>query len=780
MDAKAVQLEEADGRLVVANGLLEVRCDLAAGTWDCRGQGATASGICLRVQAGGEWFATRGVPVERWEQATLADGLGEALQLTLHHRVQGGGVGLAQVLTVYRARPCLAVEVRVTNGSDVPVPIGGICPAWIDAEEGGRLDLGPGVASSKLYLESNNIYGAAVVDLAGGADRVHQSGWLGLVYNPESEVCLLGGFATAGPALGKVVTCYRPEVGIARWYGVCQYDDLLLAPGQTLASERFWIDLCPDPFAALETFADAVAVANRIEAIEAPQALWCSWYAYRLRLTEDDVLRNARVVAERFRPYGVTVMQLDYGWNHLDTPGEWSHHRERFSHGLSWLRERLEAMGLDLGLWLAPFIVFEGCGFCRQHPNCVIRDPQGRPAPWQTDWPWEPKVPIYDLDLRTEEARGFVTRVFAELAALGIGYVKLDFLNGPSAGPLSFEHGIPNEVRVRDGERTRIGLSLVRQALGQGSYVLACNVPHSHCLGLASATFAALDVGNAYLGAEASWQHFRKRTSSFAARYYQQGKLWRNDPDVVYLGGNPPDFSPVCDLGEARARLTAAALSGGPAVLGDNLAALPPERLEMHTLCLPPYGVAARPVDLFDNPYPRVWDLRVDADWGQWHVVGVFNYEADAGAVNVAFGDLGLASGQTCLVWEFWEGRFHGLHDGAVAVTVPGRDARLLVVKPAPPAPTVLSTSFHVTQGGVELSGVRWDDGEGRLAGTCRRAPGARGELVLWAPEGYRLEGCRRLDGGDPPDTREVASGVWKVHLELVGASVGWEARFGR
>jgi alpha-galactosidase len=784
---RPVEVQEKDKILKFRNGLLTVDYHLKDGSWGIAVSHSVpfrGTGLFAWAEVNGQWVETRGHPVEGWRREDVANSLGEGMRIELLHRIREVPVDVTLAVSIYRRRPSLLLEVSVKNRSGETLRIGKLCPVEIDAARGGGLFLGEGLDRAKFYQDSNNIHGAVVRNLVqAGAEEeaprvTHQSGWAGLIFNPQSRTSLLGGFLTVQKALGKIEAQYHPKQGIARWSAACQYDGLELGAGEEVRSEKLYLAIGPDPFQALETFADVVAAENDIPLRRETPALWCSWYPYRLKLTEEEVLKNARVIAERFSDYGVRLLQLDYGWNDEDTPGNWSHNKDRFPHGLRWLVEQLQSVGLELGLWIAPFTVFEQSGFFRSHPDCVVRDSRGAPSLWQTPWPWEPKQNIYDLDVRKKEAQEFLSRTFGELTALGIGYFKMDFLNGPSAGPLSFVHGIRNEDRVRDGERMRIGLSLIRKTVGDQVYLLGCNFPHSHGLGLVSAVFGALDVGNAYFGQEESWRHCRRRTSSLIGRYYQQKKFWHLDPDVLYLGGNPPDFSPLPDIGEARLRATAVALSGGPVLLGDNLAQLPEERLAICHLCLPAYGRPARPVDLFSNDHPRVWDLKVETDWGKWDVVGLFNYENRAVVIPVDMADLGLRSERQYLVWEFWRQTLLEGHDHRIEVEIPARDVCLVLIKEVPRRPVLLSTDLHLSQGGVEVSQVEWDGRRRVLRGVCHRRPGTRGALIFYVPDGFAIAECRIA--GEEILPCAVASNVWKVEVEFHEKDLRWQIAFHR
>lgn len=808
---RSVSVREArkGAELVVTNGLLRVRYFLREGRWDLELEDGTpfsAQGLFARALVNGQWVATRGNRVQSWKEERLADSLGRGKRIELSFGALGS-VELRKVFRIYEKRPSVFLEILLSNPGGETVRVGELRPAEAARSQGSALSLGEGLESARVFRESNNVCASVVRSIkepgdspssasfsqrgeatAGGSS--HRSGWLGLVYNPVSKTAFLGGFLSVDTALGKTVTRYDAGL-IDEWYASCKYDGLELPPGRELRSERCYLDARRDPFVSLETFADVVAAENRLPPVGSTPALWCSWYPYRLKLTEEEVLKNAEVVAKCFRHYGVEVMQLDYGWNDRDIPGDWSHNRERFPHGLPWLVGKLEAMGLKLGLWIAPLAVFEGSDFFRSNPDSVIKDTQGRPSPWQTEWPWEPKQKIYDLDMEREESRKFIERTFRDLASAGVRYFKMDFLNGPSTAPLSFTNGIKNEDRVRDGERVRKGLAVVRNTVGTSAYLLACNLPHSHSLGIVDAVFDSMDVGNSYFDREESWQHFRRRTSGLACRYYQQKRLWHNDPDVIYVGGNPPDFSPVSSPAEARMRVTAVALSGGPVLLGDNLHKLPEERLAMYELCLPPYGRPARPVDLFTSDYPRIWDLTVETDWGAWHVVGLFNFEKEAASVPIVPSDLGLSDSRRYLVWEFWERTFLGTRQGRFEVEVPGRDARVIAIRETSNHPQLLSTTFHLSQGGVEAARVKWDSRRRTLGGECARAPGARGDLIVSVPEGFlplsfETGGAAAGVADAATDAtaiaadlmEEVAPGIWKAGLAIEGTSATWRMRF--
>jgi hypothetical protein len=79
-----------------------------------------------------------------------------------------------------------------------------------------------------------------------------------------------------------------------------------------------------------------------------------------------------------------------------------------------------------------------------------------------------------------------------------------------------------------------------------------------------------------------------------------------------------------------------------------------------------------------------------------------------------------------------------------------------------PAHPWVLATNLHLTQGGVELKGVRYEDSTERLEGEASRHAGAKGQVVIYVPQGYKIQsasGAYRVG--------EESSGAQVAHLQL-------------
>ncbi len=157
------------------------------------------------------------------------------------------------------------------------------------------------------------------------------------------------------------------------------------------------------------------------------------WWAYEDRhINEETILANARIA----KALGVETVMLDAGWFGSDDDteewflvrGDWDRvNRDRFPHGLAWLRERLEEIGMGLGIWCE----LEGLGvestLLKEHPEyAALRDGENLgcvcfASPAVQEWAYET-----------------MCRLFEQCGAL---YWKLDFNLDPGLGCNAPGHG---------------------------------------------------------------------------------------------------------------------------------------------------------------------------------------------------------------------------------------------------------------------------------------------------------------------------------------------------
>ena len=79
-------------------------------------------------------------------------------------------------------------------------------------------------------------------------------------------------------------------------------------------------------------------------------------------------------------------------------------------------------------------------------------------------------------------------------------------------------------------------------------------------------------------------------------------------------------------MDQARCIGTFVAISGGMITNSDKLYELPHERVNILKSILPVYGKVAKPIDLFENIDPQIFNLKIDKDFDSWDILCVFNW----------------------------------------------------------------------------------------------------------------------------------------------------------
>jgi alpha-galactosidase len=262
------------------------------------------------------------------------------------------------------------------------------------------------------------------------------------------------------------------------------------------------------PHPALTSFGDRFGAANGARTEASAPRVWCTWYRYFETVTAADVQENLRAIDERELP--IDVVQIDDGWS-LGT-GEWTKPNPRFGS----LPESVAAIrdsGRRAGVWLAPFCVGSRSDLAQRNPDWLT-GPSG--YNWGDD--------LVGLDLTHPDVRDYLAEVFSGLRDLGVDYLKLDFLYSGAVPAARHEQDITAIAAYRSG------LALVREVMGDQTYILGCGAPILPSVGLVDAMRVSPDTFHE--GGEDGSQGLRGRMS-LEARAWQHGRLWTTDPDCL-------------------------------------------------------------------------------------------------------------------------------------------------------------------------------------------------------------------------------------------------------
>jgi len=677
----------------------------------------------------------------------------------------------------------------VRNRSDEPVRLDFIQPLTLRTAAAGRFRLGSNTNHIKALVMSPVAggYNTRIEDFQGDVRPVEYviqdrtagvtSSGLTALYLPDEKVALVMGYLDFSVQTGTFNVQHGGPPGrreITELTAELEYLKTV-APGETVRLAPLWLAAGNEPFELLERYAYRLRNNMHIKLPKSVPCGWISWYAYRESLNERIVRANVRVQARTMRDLGGTLCHLDLGWNSGNRPGDWLETDKRYPDGIQKLCRGFINDGFQVALWSTPLVVSEKSRVAIEHPEWFLRDRSGKPVSFGK-WYWEPMEECYCLDPSLQEVQEHVRKIYETLRGWGVTAFKLDFSaafdpgfgNGP--GPDAIRKPITYAGQsVTRMEACRKIYGIIRQAIGD-AHMTVCNAPWQGVVGIADSIFLANDIGN-LTDSESrderpnrrNWDYFRERTRQVFVRYFFNGKVWWGNPDCFVAENDAPE-------NYTRARLQVVMLAGGQYKCSNQLPDWKPERMKMFLKGLPWYGKAACPVDLFESDYPAILDLPVHTVWGDWHVIGLFNWENRPRRLSFKLGKLRPEVRGKQLVWDFWEKRFLGIFSSECFVKLPAESATLLCVRPVSDHPTVLATDIHFTMGGVEIPDCSWDEKKRWLFGLARRKKGDTGNLFFYLPAGYKHKNASRI--------REGSGSVLPLKLRFKKTEQPWLVQF--
>ncbi len=640
-----------------------------------------------------------------------------------------------------------------------------------------------------------------------------------VIYDRRARQALLAGFESSERWMGT----FRLEQDAAGrpvgWFVEYDTGEVRIEPGESWAMEPLWLKISEDPWRLLEEYADRAAARHPIDVPPRPPVSWCSWYPYRLGVTADRLMETARIAAARLKPLGLSIIEADLGWEKDWLPNEYEENAQ-FAEGLGALATRLRGLGLELGVWKAPFMISEFSALYREHPDWLIPGEEGQPRSIWT-WYWEPHGRVFVLDLSHPQAREWAAGQIRTLRDKGIRYFKFDFIGCVSGTEALRRH----DVRVVTGggtEAARKAAALIREAVGD-AWIVNCGGPEMPGTGHWPLLYVCQDTGNTGV----IKPEFQKANHQALAGHLFKNRRWGWIQPSCLCVGLPGT------LDEARLRATVTFLSGGQVDISDTLTTLPEERWRVLQATLPVMGMSAKPVDLFDpvdysdrydyagtckgeaesgnkaqETMPgSVWHLPVKSDWDEWALVAFFAFETTSPNEHpklVRFGlplaRLGLDARDQWMAYEFWDGQalgdlpggrrnvkayrhpgdfqdlLVGDEPGRLDISYCGLGCKLICLRRRRPHPWVIGTGFHQSCG-AELSGVTWRESTRELTGWLNRPPGETGNLVL---DGAGQCPVEARVAGRVAIPRPGAHGSWVLSIQTETDITPWSVCFAK
>ena len=681
--------------------------------------------------------------------------------------------GSADSIQIFPGLPFVLYNAVITNPEKTPVVVNKVPLFDADLQPGQPLDALVGLGTGGL-----NPLARSPASFA----------WL-TIADPRSRTGIVAGWLTHERGTGVVTTAIKD--GRLGMEARLEYGCLRLEPGKAIRTETFALGWFADARLGMESWADAVAKRLAITLPPMP-IVYCTWYdnVHGGSSDEKHLAELAAFAAKELKPYGLSCVQIDDGWQLGDSKGNGSaknfsqyNPHGAYGSGMKATADNLATHGFTAGLWILPFGGSWNDPFFAEHQDWFAkRKDDGKPY----DTPWGGTA----LDMTHPGARAFVAgEIRQAVHDWGYHYLKLDGLStGLAVKPMyvedswkedGFGDAVFHDPTKTNVDAFRDGLRLVREAAGPGAFILGCCAPQN--MRSYAGVFGLVNAMRMGPDNDGSWSGWRGSCDFGSRNYHLNGRIWWSDPDPMYVRASIP-------LDSARCIASWNSISGQMISLSDWLPGLPADRIDIIRRTIPSHGVTARPIDLLTTWPPRQWQVTDQRrDHQRRDVVGLFNWSYKAEDSTVALADLGLPPAEECIAFDFWNRIFLRPFTGALTVNVPGAACRVLAVRPLLAHPFLISTSRHVAQGIVEVTKEAWDDQGNALFGSSAVVAGDAYELrvVAIAPAaGWTLIGSALSPADVAAGGTIAATGtnglIRAVITSPVSRDVTWTLRFAR
>jgi alpha-galactosidase len=695
----------------------------------------------------------------------------------------GGGLRVRIDWCLPLRRPFLIWKATLTNRGGAPLSIDAIdlCrtgPRY-GAAGGVRLPIGP--ARRAMFVN-----GWQTWSFAGGlrsADRqpgpkfgpVNTAMSVGTARRPSgkpghfvSEMFTAIGEETGRDNLVAGFLAQREQFGLVEtWLGdenlslrmEADADGVRLDAGKSLSTDRacLWLGAA----ASAADYFDAAARENRARAKRAAPEGWSSWYYYYSAVRQADLERNIAAAAALQPRLPLRLIQLDDGFQ--AEVGDWYERNKKFPAPMGELSARIRRAGFLPGVWLSPFLIRLASHTARDHPDWLAGKARGVMSNVNPAGVRETR----SLDVTRPEVLDHVRRLIrTAVRDWKFPFLKLDFLYLPAA----------KGVRLYDQTLTRAqalrkALEQIREAAGEGAYLLGCGCPLGSGIGIFDAMRIGPDVdsiwkpnlfhqtwaGRGDPTIPAAWNAVR----NMLARAPLHRRWWWNDPDCLLARDRETRLTPD----ERRTLATAIALSGGMVLLSDNLGALSNAAIRLAQVLFPPLHRAADLPSWRGEAASSTAVLPMIGPQGKWWVIGVFNWGDRPAGRFVDVRELTGLHGEAT-AFSFWDERLLSTAGGQLGfAAVPAHGVILLAVRPKGIAPQYVGSNLHYSQGS---EAAEWKPSRESLRTVIRLGREAEGAVWLALPG---EPASAELDG-KPVAPREIAEKIWKFPVRIAGEGV--------
>ncbi|MGB9422607.1 MAG: PKD domain-containing protein [Candidatus Acidiferrum sp.] len=732
------------------------------------------------------WIRSNEYPKHEIAGSDFEDPLGQGRQATVTSSGLPDRPDLTYTIRVYENRPFGQIEVQVQNHSERSFEVQSI--RSVEAVGNEILNLHGNPGSDRVLSDSfsEDWPPLRIYDLGKAPNGIHRAVGSQLIYNQQSHQSLFFGALTSnrlltilhlktqpGPAGPNIVGYTVDSTGTTEIQATDEESGLREGPrenlielnlplpnGKSLSAERLLFAVGSDYHAQLENYGAAVKELHHSRIPEQNMLGWWSWTAFYTKITEGNTFTNALWLAEHLKELGYNYFHFDLGYGF--SRGEYATtNASQFPHGMWRLTHRIADLGLKVGVWTAPFEVGARSSIYEQHKDWLVHNLSGKPIQITTAEEAPTTEAVFVLDTTNPGAQEFLRQTYSTLVReWGVKYIKLDFMDNTAIEGYYFR---PYTTAL---EAQRIGLQVIREAVGDTVLVDKDGSPMLNAVGLVDDGRVSQDTGH-------SFARSKEAAPGIAARYYMHRNFFINDPDAFTVSRQLLEERKIeapLTLHEAQVSIALSAISGGMYEIGDDLPTLGrdsdrvalvenPELLQMAAL-----GRAAIPVDLLtyssEDKQPSVFLLHEDT---RQSILAVFNWTEHPRSHRLLFSELGLSADHSYNLKDILESSTRLSAEGdSIHLEQPGHSVKLIKIVDATFPPAAPSVTVHVPDHakvnedirftadvdplGVPALAYHWDFGDGtsergRQVGHAYTMPGHyMVQLVIEGVDGVPAE----------------------------------------
>jgi alpha-galactosidase len=636
----------------------------ADGAYSIATPGITGAVIRSEVEAevGARVLRSSAYPQHRIVQSEFQDEFGSGSTLTVTHTGLSGTPDLVCIVRLFRDQSWGEIEVKLVNTTDQAISVQAI--RAVHATDAPFISLNGPVSADRILSDSysEDRPQLAIRELGDAPKGMHRAVGSQLIYNRQSGQSLFLGALTSD----RLLTIFHlKEQGAGVHTSILSYEavatgtteimkgeslkdsppseqvnlSLRVNSGDSLSSERLMFAVGLDYHAQLEQYGRVVGLLHKAR-VNAPTPIgWWSWTAYYFGLNQGTAATNAYWLSENLKQMGYTYYQIDEGYQYAR--GEYTTADAKlFPLGIGYIADLVRHSGLTFGLWTAPFEVSERAWVFQNHKEWLLHNAAGQLI--HIGYVTDKRDSLYVLDTTNPGAQNYLRETYTTLRNWGLRFVKMDFMDDTAVEGSYYR---PNTSAL---EAQRIGLKVIRDAVGESVVLDKDGSPMLNPVGIVDAGRISQDTGHSF---DAS----RDAASGIAARYYMNRHYFIADPDAFTVstqtvddqswhGGKHP-----LTLDEAKVSIALAAVSGGMFELGDDLPTLgsSAERLALakntDLIEMARLGRASTPIDLMTystaDRQPSIFLLK---ETGRQSILSIFNWTDGERTRTVNLASMGL------------------------------------------------------------------------------------------------------------------------------------------